>query len=190
MPEHSRSTGAIVRDRLSASDADDKAESIRALDAHAGLIIASAARVLGNLTDAEDVAQDIAEKLLKSPPCGIGSWPAYLRTLAVNRAVDQLRGRRRRAAPGLEDREPGGDPEAAAYDEQRAEILRRAISGLPVRDAQLFSLYYFGDLSHGDIAAHLKMTANAVGVALYRIRARLTADVSASLDSADGDQTR
>jgi DNA-directed RNA polymerase specialized sigma24 family protein len=94
MPEQTRCTRAYSRLRLFTSRVDDRAELIQALDAHAGLVIASAARVLGNLADAEDVAQDIAEKLLKACPTRIRNWPAFLRTLAVNRAVDRLRGRK------------------------------------------------------------------------------------------------
>jgi RNA polymerase sigma factor (sigma-70 family) len=175
----------VTRAEYSKPGVGDRAELVAALDAHAGLIIASAARVLGNLVDAEDVAQDIAEKLLKSRPSRVRSWPAYLRALAVNRALDRLR--RRNDWTELEPLESGGNPEAALYDEQRAETLRRAIARLSERDGRIFALYYFGDLTHGDIAARLNITANAVGVALHRIRARLTVEVRASLDSTKGD---
>jgi RNA polymerase sigma factor (sigma-70 family) len=159
---------------------------IQALDAHAGLVIASAARVMGNLADAEDVAQDIAEKLLKACPTRIRNWPAFLRTLAVNRAVDRLRGRK--DWPHSEPPEVGDDPEAVVYDQQRAEILRRSIARLPERDGRIFALYYFGDSTHGDIATQMNMTANAVGVSLHRIRARLAAEVHSAIDFAEGDK--
>lgn len=183
---------ACAGPRLLGFGVDDRGELVRALDVHAGLIIASAARVLGNLADAEDIAQDIAEKLLKSPPTGVRSWPGFLRTIAVNSAVDQLR--RRKDWEGLEcleheaDAVPvADDPEAAMHNEQRADMLRRAIANLPVRDGQIFALYYLGDLSHADIASQLNMTTNAVGVALHRLRARLAADIHAYLDRPKGD---
>ena len=181
MTEETRCTRVYTRPRLSNSSDDDWEDLIQALDAHAGLIIASAARVLGNLADAEDVAQDISEKLLKSCPNRVANWPAYLRTLAVNRAVDQLR--RRKDWTHLQPSRASGDPAECVLNEQRAEILRRAISSLSERDGRIFTLYYFGDLAHSDVATQMNMTANAVGVALHRIRARLTAEVSASLDS-------
>lgn len=159
---------------------------MRALDAHAGLIISSAARVSGNLADAEDIAQDIAEKLLRSPPTGIRSWPAYLKAMAVNSAVDQLRRRK-----DWEDLESLGDevdaigvaddPASVIYAEQRADILRRAIANLPERDSRIFALYYLGDLAHAEIASQMNMTVNAVGVALHRLRVRLAADIYASV---------
>lgn len=184
MAEQSRCTTAFTRPALPSSRDDDRSELLQALNAHAGLIIASAARILGNLADAEDVAQDIAEKLLNSSPPDVRSWPAYLKTLAVNKAVDRLRRRRDWADP--EPREGNFDPEAALYNDQLADILRRAIANLSERDGRLFSLYYFGDLTHGDIAVQMNMTANAVGVALHRVRARLTSEISGSLDSSEG----
>lgn len=188
-PENAR---AYTGPRLFGLGADDRQELVQALGAHAGLIISSAARVLGNLADAEDIAQDIAEKLLKSPPSGIRHWPGYLKTLAVNRAIDQLRGRKDwEALESLGD-EAGtlavtDDPEFALCAEQRASILRQAIAKLPERDGQLFALYYFGDLGHAEIASQMNMTVNAVGVAMSRLRGRLAADVFASLGSTTGE---
>jgi RNA polymerase sigma-70 factor (ECF subfamily) len=185
MPTQTRATRIYSRFKIAGSRIDDRAESVQALDAHAGLIIASAARVLGNLADAEDVAQDIAEKLLKSPPTQVRSWPAYLKTMAVNGALDRLR--RRKDWTDLDPLQATSDPETALHDEQRADILRGAIGRLPERDGQLFALYYFGDLTHADIAARMNMTTNAVGVSLHRLRTRLTSDVRAVLDSTEGD---
>lgn len=193
MPEETDNTCAYTGPRLFGFGIDNREELVRALDAHAGLIISSAARVLGNLADAEDIAQDIAEKLLKSPPTGIRNWPGYLKTIAVNRAVDQLRRRKDwKNLESLEDEVDAfavvDDPESAICTEQRADILRRAIANLPECDGQIFSLYYLGDLAHAEIASQMNMTANAVGVALHRLRARLAADVNTTLGSTKGDR--
>ena len=195
MSEESASAGTYTRSRLFGFGVDSRDELVRALGAHAGLIISSAARVLGNLADAEDVAQDIAEKLLKAPPSGIQNWPGYLKTLAINKAIDQLRRRK-----DWEDIESLGnevdvlvvvdEPESTICAEQRANMLRRAIAKLPERDSQIFSLYYLGDLAHAEIALEMNMSVNAVGVALHRLRARLAADVYASLGLTKGDTVK
>ena len=195
MSEESASAGTYKRSRLFGFGVDCRDELVRALGAHASLIISSAARVLGNLADAEDVAQDIAEKLLKAPPSGIQNWPGYLKTLAINKAIDQLRRRK-----DWEDIESLGnevdalvvvdEPESTICAEQRANMLRRAIAKLPERDSQIFSLYYLGDLAHAEIALEMNMSVNAVGVALHRLRARLAADVYASLGSTKGDTVK
>ncbi len=149
-----------------------KRELIEALNAHAGLMITTAIRVLGSLHDAEDVAQDIAERLLRSPPTSIQNWPAYLKTLSVNRAIDRLR--KRRPVVGTDEIAASGTPESELEASERALALRQAVATLKHRDATLFSLYYLADLSQSEIGRQLDMTESAVGVALHRIRQRLS----------------
>jgi RNA polymerase sigma factor (sigma-70 family) len=188
MPTHTRFMRPFRKIGISGTQEDIPAELVDALAAHAGLIIRSAARVLGNIHDAEDIAQDIAEKLLRSPPADVRSWPAFLKTMAINRALDRLR--RRKDWADFSPPHTVNEPEAAVYDEQRADVLRRAIAGLPERDGQLFALYYLGDLTHADIGRRMNMTANAVGVSLHRLRGRLTADVRSLLGLVEGEQEK
>ena len=146
-------------------------ELVEALDVHAGLVLRTAARITGSLAEAQDVAQDLAEKLLRRPPADVRSWPALLKTMAVNASVDRMR-RRREVGDAPEAVSLEG-PDTALEQEERAACLRRALDQLSERDAQLFGLYYFADLSHADIGRHLAMKPNAVAVALHRIRRRL-----------------
>lgn len=146
-------------------------ELVQALSAHAGLIIQTASRVTGSLAEAQDVAQDLAEKLLRRPPADVRSWPALLKTMAVNAAIDRTR-RRRDAGMAPEPITHEG-PDTALEQEEKAAALRQALNALSERDAQLFSFYYFADLSHADIARQLDMKTNAVTVALHRVRQRL-----------------
>ena len=154
-------------------------ELVEALRAHAGLILASAIRVVGTLHEAEDVAQDIAERLLRSPPADVRNWPAYLKTLAVNSGIDRLRKRRHTA--GTDDIADAATPETELEAGERATALREAIGTLSEREATLFSLYYFADLGQAEIGRQLDMTENAVGVALHRVRQRLSRDLRARL---------
>lgn len=157
------------------SRSGSRSEGLEALHLHGGLVISAAARIVGNVADAEDIAQDIAEKLLRSPPGQVRSWPALLKTMAVNAALDHLR--RDRSWTNLPEPEGVAGPEALVSDAERAAHLRAAIAALPERDGRLFSLYYFGDLSQIEIAEQLDMTPNSVGVAIHRLRERLTNDV-------------
>jgi RNA polymerase sigma factor (sigma-70 family) len=103
----------------------------------------------------------------------------------VNAALDRVR--RRKSTTDIELTQSTNDPENALYDEQRADILRHALSRLPERDGRLFALYYFGDLTHAEVGKRLDMTENAVSVALHRLRQRLTLDVRSLLDTEEGD---
>ena len=146
-----------------------------ALYAHVGLILKTAGRVLGNAEDAEDVAQDIAEKLLRAPPKDVKHWPALLKKLAVNRSIDKLRTRRATEPESTIADIPSNrpQPQQALAEHERAEALRRAVAMLNQRAATLFSLCYLADMSHAEIAAALNIKENAVGVALHRVRKQL-----------------
>ncbi len=155
---------------------DQRNEVIHALDAHAPVILGAALRVLGELADAEDVAQDVAEKLLRSPPASVSNWPAFLKRIAVNASIDRLRRQRFQVGEPVEQVliDPSGAPDERVANEQRAHALRRAVAELPDRDARLFSLYCFADLTHAEIGVELGLTANAVGVAVHRLKDRLS----------------
>jgi RNA polymerase sigma-70 factor (ECF subfamily) len=187
MPPNAVHRRLLSRLGFSRTGSEDRDELVDALHAHAGLVISSATRITGNAADAEDIAQDIAEKLLRSPPKTVDSWPALLKTMAVNGALDRLR--RRRDWSGLPDPDPVTGPEVELSAVERAEALRTAVAALPERDGMLFSLHYFADLSQVAIAERLAMTPNAVGVAIHRLRKRLTADVRQRLGLAQSGDT-
>lgn len=155
-------------------------ESVEALRTHAGLIIQSAARVLGSVDEAQDVAQDLAEKLLRSPPEDVRSWPALLKTMAVNASIDRIR--RRREETEVPELASDDNPEKAFGREEKAAALRSALARLSGRDATLFSLYYLSDLSQADIGRQLDMSTNSVGVALHRVRERLAQTLNPTLN--------
>jgi RNA polymerase sigma-70 factor (ECF subfamily) len=64
-------------------------------------------------------------------------------------------------------------PDAAAVATEAAAALRHALARLPRREAEVFSLRYFADLSNPEIAEALALTTGAVAVALHKARARL-----------------
>lgn len=178
------STLTVVRDRFPKTamrtlNRQKHNEIVEALQAHAGLVIQSAARVLGNIDEAQDVAQDLAEKLLRSPPGDVRSWPALLKTMAVNASIDRLR--RRRDEVEVPELRANDDPEQAMSRGQKAAALTAALASLSARDAALFSLFYLVDLPQADIAHQMEMSRSAVGVALHRVRQRLAQLIDPSL---------
>ncbi len=164
---------------------ENRDEALQALQMHAGLVIRSAARVLGSLHEAEDLAQDLAERLLRKPPSDVRRWPALLKTMAVNAAIDRLR--RRREFREIEDVGTDEGPFEALDTQERADLLRRALAQLSERDGALYSLFYLADLSQAEVAEQLSMTPSAVGVALHRVRKRLAAAVDALMNPQTGD---
>jgi RNA polymerase sigma-70 factor, ECF subfamily len=147
---------------------------------HGPMAFDTAWRLLGHVADTEDAMQEAfmdAFRLHGRQP--IGNWGALLRRLATRRAIDSLRKRR------STDRRPLGplvfepaspecqQPEVVAIERELANRLRRAVAELPDREAGVFSLHYFGELSNGEIAETLGISTDAVGVALHKARKRL-----------------
>src|SRR5215471_12377149 len=99
-------------------------------------------RILGHAQDAEDTVQDVFLELHRR-------WPeqrwrdaiAILRRIAVCRALDRLRQRRRTAAAAeldVTEQAPGPSQLAAAHE--LGQQLRDAIGQLPAREAEIFCL--------------------------------------------------
>jgi RNA polymerase sigma-70 factor (ECF subfamily) len=139
------------------------------------MAFAAAWRVLGHAPDTEDAVQEAlldAFRLQRSQH--VASWGALLRRLATCRALDLLRRRRRTepldaavAAPAA------GEPPTVAVARELAQRLRAALLELAPREAEVFALRYFGELTNEEIAAELNLTPGAVGVALHKARSRL-----------------
>lgn len=142
---------------------------------HGPMAYDTAWRILGNATDTQDAVQEaFMDAVRMSQTSPIQNWGGLLRRLAARRAVDLLRTRRTRRDLKLEPVAPAREsPHAVAIGQELAERLRAALTQLPQREAEIFTLRYFADLSNSQIAETLNLTAGAVGVALHKARTRL-----------------
>ena len=144
--------------------------------AHGPLAARTAYRILGHAADAEDaVQQAFADALRVQRNGSVIDWPALLRHLTARRALDLLRRRTKNAQPIAHDPPAlsSSHPEALAVAAERGTLLRQALAQLPEREAQVFSLRYFADLSNPEIASALHIRVGAVAVALHKARVRL-----------------
>jgi RNA polymerase sigma-70 factor (ECF subfamily) len=149
------------------------------VDAYNELVVRSIRQIVGNDHDAEDTAQEVfLEAYRVASTIEVENWGGFLRRLATRRALDRLRAVRR-AKMELEGIDLGGLPDAAFEPYQHAtahelsERLRNALAVLTPGQADVFALRYFDELSYEEIAETLKITANAVGLALNKARMRL-----------------
>jgi RNA polymerase sigma-70 factor (ECF subfamily) len=142
---------------------------------HSRMTFETAWRILGNASDTEDAVQEAfldALRLAREGP--VRNWGALLRRLAGCRALDLLRKRRALLPITAEPQAPpSAQPEAAAVADEQAVRLRLALAHLPEREAEVFALRYFGDLTNQEIAEVLHIAGGAVAVALHKARARL-----------------
>ena len=150
------------------------------INRHGPVVWKTAYRLLSNQADAADCFQDtFVEAVRLSRRQRIEHWPAVLRRIATTRALDRLRQRLRHSARhdthndghAVASANPGPSEQAEAAE--LTARLRRAISALPTRQAEVFCLRCLDELSYEQIAASLGLTTNAVGVLLHKARGRL-----------------
>jgi len=140
-------------------------------------VVAIAARVLGRIDAAEDVAQEVfAAFARRHDPTAPFASP-WLHTAAAHAALNVIRGERRRRNREVNDarlREPLGsapslalEPERCALEAERRRDVRSVLGRLPRRHARLLALRY-GGLSYVEIAAALGIKPSSVGTMLAR----------------------
>jgi RNA polymerase sigma-70 factor (ECF subfamily) len=165
---------------------DDFASFMRA---YQDLVYSTAARIVGNDAQAEDIAQDVFikayenfETLRCSPTAG-----GWLRTVARNLSLNHACRYRRRWRLFSEMHEPDDDeavdfeanipasdrPLHETADSNRTELIEQALQSLP-RDQRLaLVLYHFEDMPYEEISKHLGVSLAKVKVDIHRARTAL-----------------
>lgn len=140
------------------------------------MVFSVSARILGNLTDAEDITQEVFIKAYERfrhlrNSRAIGGW---LKTVATNLSINHLNRYRARWRFFSEEAAPVeiAAPEVEREND-RQEMLERAIRKLP--DAQRVSLvlFHFQDMSYEEIAAKLGVSLAKVKTDIHRGRETL-----------------
>ena len=144
-------------------------------------------RMLGDGTEAEDVAQEALLRLWKNADgwrgdgAGVAAW---LTRVATNLCLDRLRKRKRISdedVPERADEAPLADA-VMTTAQDRAEVIR-ALDSLPERQRAAVVLTYYEDLPNAEAAQILEMNIKAFESLLLRARRALqvllleTADV-------------
>ena len=151
---------------------------------HAPRAFRAAYRVVGNAEDAQDVVQTVFVRLLKRPDAVINADTAgsYLHRAAVNAGLDLLRKRKRSGAVPIETDDGAeehaaesleGDSESRVRSREIREELRAALTRLKPAEAEVFVLRYLEGYGNTEIAELLDTTREAIGIRLFRCRARL-----------------
>lgn len=175
--------GAIVRAVL----AGDR-EAFRALvERESRAVIGACYRVLGDLHEAEDVAQEAFVNAYRALPTwrGDGPFGAWLSRIAVRLAVRQLGRRRAVAWLPASDAGPGDDtvaalpaglasqPEHVALRAERASATRRAVADLAEPYREVVALRFFAEQSLEEIAVATGRPLSTIKTQLRRGLLRL-----------------
>ena len=161
---------------------DGDRDSFRVLvERESASVVRACARVLGDVHEAEDVAQEAFVSAYRSLATwrGDGPFGAWVGRIALRLAVRQL-GRRRAVTwlrPGHDGAVddvvaalPAGSrtqPEHAALRAERADATRRAVAGLPEPYREVVALRFFAERSLEEIAS---ITGRPLGTVKTHLR--------------------
>jgi RNA polymerase sigma-70 factor (ECF subfamily) len=137
----------------------------------------------------DEVMQEVALAAVKqaAPLADAGKVAPWLYRLAVLQALLYRRkcGRRRRLVGRYGEQVERSDPPALLdplswlLAEERRSLVRRALTMLVRRDAELLLLKYAENWNYHQIAAHLGISHAAVEARLHRARGRLRQELAA-----------
>jgi RNA polymerase sigma-70 factor, ECF subfamily len=149
-------------------------------------LLALATRMLGDRSEAEDVAQEAFVRIWKQAPgwrTGEAKFDTWLHRVALNLCYDRLRGRREETVDDLNAvAEPAPDP-AGSPDQQlearaRDARVRAALAALPVRQREALVLTYYQELSNLEAAGLMGISVDALESLLARARRTLRAQLA------------
>lgn len=156
------------------------------VERHQERLLRLCARLLGDLEEARDAAQDVFLKAYRKaadvePRGQVYTW---LYRIAVNHCLNKLRRRRlvrflrweepgEDEAPSFDPPDEGVDPESALLARRRWAATRQAISGLPHNQRAVLVLVRFEGMSYRAAAEVLGITEGAVESRLFRAMRRL-----------------
>jgi RNA polymerase sigma-70 factor (ECF subfamily) len=145
-------------------------------------------RVLGVVTDAEEVMLDVYLQVWRTADrydARRGTVEAWLLMMARSRAIDRLRSRRQNGSfPQLDHEEMladvpaiGPDPEETSVANMQSARIRNALRTLSPAQRQAVQLAFFAGLTHSELAEHLGEPLGTIKTrirgALHRLRAQL-----------------
>lgn len=155
-------------------------------------VFRAAYRITGDADDAEDVVQSVFLRLIRNEHVDrLSDTPGpYLRRAATNAALDLIR--RRKVAGTVQWSDEAPDPPADGIDdpfrrlsnEDLKAVLRRGLSALSPRMAEIFSLRYLEGLDNPEIAELLGTSTGTVAVTLHRARKALQEQIETALGGA------
>lgn len=165
------------------------------VEKHQHSVVGTVARMLGNPSDAEDIAQQVFIRVWKSaaryePSAKFTTW---LMTITRNLVFNESRRRSRARIVPLHDENEDGpavqhaDPDASTpaddlLDSELREAVDSAIAELPEKHRLAIVLRRYENMAYEEIAKVLKTSVPAVKSILFRARADLKAKLQRYLE--------
>ncbi len=164
------------------------------MQAYQDMVFSTAARLLGNRVQAEDIAQEVFLKAYEhfaqlQASSSAGGW---LKTVTTNLVLNHLSRYRRRwrlfselgdGHAEIEMPEPDWPSPDGLLDgiqhEQRQQLLEQALQQLPEPQRVPLVLYHFEEMSYQEIAERLRVSLAKIKIDILRGRVALAKQLSA-----------
>lgn len=142
-------------------------------------VCATLYRLTGDWNDAQDLALEVFYRLHERPPKDSSRVSSWLYRVATRIGFNALRARQRRRRHEAQaeqfrlEQETPVDPPVQVEQQEVQQCVRRALSEMLPRAAQLLILRHSG-LSYGEIAEALNIAPGSVGTMLARAEGEFT----------------
>lgn len=140
---------------------------------HAPAVFRRARRLLGSESDAHEIVQEVFLSLFERPEQygARSALTTFLYSATTHACLNRLRNQRTRARLLTEHTQERDLPEASAWTQERALMLRRALAELPEETARALVYHCVDGMSHEEIARLLGCSRRHVGDLLARANA-------------------
>ena len=160
------------------------------VERHQRLVVGTVSRMLGNSSDAEDIAQQVFVRVWKSAKRYVprAKFTTWLLKITRNLVFNELRRRSRHPqvplqAESEEEERPIRDeravaPDASLLEQELQKAIDEAIANLPETQRLAVILRRYEELSYDEIAEALDQSVSAVKSLLFRARTELRTSLS------------
>jgi RNA polymerase sigma-70 factor (ECF subfamily) len=159
---------------------------------HLPRMVGLARRMLGDASEAEDVAQDVFLRVWREAPRwkpGAAKFETWMHRVALNLCYDRLRRRRETADPdaGVNVADTRPMPADQWLARQRTQRVEAALAQLPERQRAAIALVHYQELTNIAAAEMLEISVEALESLLARGRRALKAALADVVDDLIGD---
>ena len=195
IPDDDREIDFALMRRVAEGDHDAFRELV---ERHQNAVIGTVAKMLGNASEAEDIAQQAFLRVWKNarryrPDA---KFTTYLFTITRNLVFNETRRKNRKKEVSSDEREensnqlveanPDRQPDAEVLHAELQAAVDDAIASLPESQRMAVVLRRYEQLSYDEIGEVLNLSVSAVKSLLFRARSNLRDALAGYLDDSDG----
>ena len=186
-PSEANAVDFTLMERIGAGDHQAFRELV---DRHQNAVIGTVAKMLGNASESEDIAQQVFLRIWRNAKRyrPDAKFTTYLFTITRNLVFNESRRKSRKKEVSSDEREensnclveasPDRQPDAELLQAELQQAVDAAIASLPETQRMAVVLRRYEQLSYEEIAETLELSVSAVKSLLFRARTTLRESLS------------